>query len=160
MVLLAVNYAIFNNPTLLIFGWIIAGIEAVTAVLQFLRIVFKNNKKVVEKIDKAIEKNKEALTKLYQKRDEYIAIVAYETAKRDTSIPEPIINTETDAGNVIPEHVETPADVAIPPADGVEEIETEPQASEQAPTEAPHFELNGESAELFAKFIGSIKKND
>ena len=164
MTLLLFNYALFNNPNLLIIGWIIAGLEAVTAVLQFLRVLFRNNKKIVEKIDKSILKCEKTLINLRQKQADFKAIIAMEAAQRGelnaqpTDVEKtPIYATEA-AEPEEPEPVaEMPADVEIPPADGVEMIEPEEQPGQ--PAEAPTME-NYESYELFRKFVESVKKND
>ena len=82
MTLLLFNYALFNDPTLLIVGWLIAGLEAITAILHFIRAVFRNNKKIVERIDKSIAKCEKTLTALRQKQSEYRAVLAYEAVER------------------------------------------------------------------------------
>lgn len=165
MTLLLFNYALFNDPNLLIIGWIIAGLEAVTAVLQFLRVVFRNNKKIVEKLDKSIAKCEKTLINLRQKQADYRAIIAMETIQRgelNTNPADgektPISATETAEPEQEPEPVEEmPADVEIPPADGVETIE--PEEEPEQPADAPTTE-NNESYELFKKFVESVKKND
>ena len=160
MTLLLFNYALFNNPTLLAIGWVIAGIEAVTAILQFLKVVFRNNKKIVARLDKSIEKCEKTLTRLRQKQADYQTVIAYENLEKGKTITEPV-------------------DVEIPPADGVEEVQTdididamnkEAQADFDAHeraefdlTEEPETESEpqaGESYELFKKLVESIKKND
>lgn len=89
MALLMVNYALFGDPTLTMIGWIIAAIEASTAVLKLIRTIFRNNKKIVEKCDRAIEKHEKALTLLREKQAEYKKILAIESVNdniKDTSL--------------------------------------------------------------------------
>lgn len=171
MTLLLFNYALFNDPTLLIVGWLIAGLEAITAILHFIRAVFRNNKKIVERIDKSIAKCEKTLTALRRKQSEYRAVLAYEAVERGelnisltdnekTKISEAEQNGANDKNNN-----EFPPDALITPADGVEETQPEePQEADEEPEpareDAAHVELAGESAELLAKFIGSLKKND
>ena len=162
MTLLLFNYAIFNNPTLLVIGWIIAGLEAVTAVLQFFKVVFRNNKKIVERLDKSIAKCQNTIARLQQKRAEYqSAVVAYDNINNSAAT--------------------APVDVIIPPADGVESIEPEhveePDAAEideinkecdaaLAEHEKADFdaaepvdiEPDAESYELFKKIYRELKK--
>ena len=165
MTILLFNYAIFNNPYLLIVGWIIAGIEAITATLQFLRVVFRNNKKIVEKLDKSIAKCEKTLINLRQKQDVYRAVIAMEDVQHGELNANPayiektpIYATKAAEPEEEPEPVvEMPADVEIPPADGVETIE--PEEEPEQPADAPTTE-NNESYELFKKFVESVKKND
>ena len=148
MTILLVNYAIFNNPYLLIVGWIIAGIEAVTALLQFFRVIFRNNKKIAERLDKSIAKCEQTLVKLRQRQADYQAFLAMEAAQHG-QLAEPEKEPEPVA--------EIPADVQIPPADGVETIE--PEEEPEQPAEAPTID-DSESYELYKKFVESVKKND
>lgn len=165
MTLLLFNYALFNNPTLSIIGWIIAGLEAVTAVLQFFRVVFRNNKKIVAKLDKSISKCEQTLINLRQKQADYRAVIAMENVQRGELNAQPadiekkpIYATEAAEPEEEPEPVaEMPADGEIPPADGVEMIEPEEESEHAA--EAPTMGSN-ESYELFLKFCESVKKND
>lgn len=156
MTILLVNYAIFNNPYLLIVGWIIAGIEAVTALLQFFRVIFRNNKKIAERLDKSIAKCEQTLVKLRQRQADYQAFLAMEAAQHGevSATPAP----EVAEPEKEPEPVaEIPADVQIPPADGVETIE--PEEEPEQPAEAPTID-DSESYELYKKFVASVKKND
>ena len=148
MTILLVNYAIFNNPYLLIVGWIIAGIEAVTALLQFFRVIFRNNKKIAERLDKSIAKCEQTLVKLRQRQADYQAFLEMEAAQHG-QLAEPEKEPEPVA--------EIPADVQIPPADGVETIE--PEEEPEQPAEAPTID-DSESYELYKKFVESVKKND
>lgn len=89
MALLMVNYALFGDPTLTMIGWIIAAIEASTAVLRLIKTIFRNNKKIVEKCDRAIAKHEKALTLLREKQAEYKKILAVESVDeniKDTSL--------------------------------------------------------------------------
>lgn len=89
MALLMVNYALFGDPTLTMIGWIIAAIEASTAVLRLIKTIFRNNKKIVEKCDRAIAKHEKALTLLREKQAEYQKILAVESVNdniKDTSL--------------------------------------------------------------------------
>lgn len=154
MALLLFNYSFFNEPALAVFGWIIAGLEAVTAILTFIRTVFRNNKKIVASLDKAIDKCEKTLLSLRQKQAEYRAVLAYEAVERgEIPVDTTAENSQAEPAaeeTEVPKHIdEIPPDMATTPADGVEEIDS---------TAASHVEFDGESAELFAKFLGSLKK--
>ena len=162
MTLLLFNYAIFNNPTLVIIGWIIAGIEAITAILQFFKVVFRNNKKIVERLDKSIEKCQNTIARLQAKRIDYQNAVAYESINnRATNLPVDVIIPPADGvENIEPEHIKEP-DAEI------DEINKECDAAlaehEKADFDAAEsvdIEPDAESYELFKKIYRELKKND
>lgn len=171
MTLLLFNYAIFNNPILLYIGFALAALEATTAVLQFFKVLFGKNEKIVKKIDKTITKLQNKIGKLKEKEAYYRADIAYKAEK-----DEPI-----------------PVDIAVPVSDGVDEIappeqeKAEPEEDYDAETiEKENAEALAEherndfdtreyddaeavnvsepedvaSYELFKKFVAQVKKND
>lgn len=96
MATLLLSYTVAINKTLQIIGYILAVLEAATLVFHFIRDILTNNDK------------ESILTKIAALRNKLKAILAREkeTAQK---------NTISDA---------RPIDEIIPPADGVEEIET------------------------------------
>lgn len=168
MTLLLFNYAMFQNPALLIVGWVIAGIEAFTAILHLCKILFKNNKKVVEKIDKTIEKMQTKLVKLQHLQAELQVAYAYEQAKKDNAAPVDVILPAPD-GAAEPDDVEEPDDAKIDEMN--KEAAAEFDEREKADFDTTDYkadaaeiipdhieEPTAESYELFKKFIGSLQK--
>lgn len=72
MALLLFNYALFGDSTLLIIGWVIAAFEAITAILKFIKMLLPQNSKSAEKILKIIDKIDKAIEKLKTKRAELV----------------------------------------------------------------------------------------
>ena len=165
MALLMVNYALFGDPTLTLIGWIIAAIEASTAVLRLIKTIFRNNKKIVEKCDRAIAKHEKALTLLREKQAEYKKILEIESVK-DMSLSD---TTDGEGGA----EISPPEDVGISNDDPEIEknINDEIAYHERVDDymEDPHTApssiigdviLSSESADLLKKFYASVKKNE
>lgn len=145
MALLLVNYAIFGDPMLLIIGYAIAGLEAITAVLHFLKTVFKNNPKIVEKIDKKISKYQNAITKLKEREACYRAELAYQSAQTP---PENILHTIKEDAEIEKMNKEASDDLA----------EQERKDFDLRDESEP--EPDNESYELFKKFVAQVKNNE
>lgn len=164
MTLLLINYAIFSNPILLIIGYAIAGLEAVTAVLQFIKVVFRNNEKLVKKIDSKIIKYEKAINTLRERQAYYSAELAYQNAHAAQKIPEhiEIKRDDNDAAELAEIDKENAAELAEhEKADFDADFGTVDDGYNEDPAEqADEDANNNESYELFKKFVAQVKKND
>ena len=165
MTLLLINYAIFSNPVLLVIGYLIAGLEAITAVLQFIKVVFKNNTKIVKKIDSKISKYQKAIQVLKERQAYYNAEIAYQNAHvipiNETAPASKITKDDTD----IAENADNADDIDKINAEAQQDIDEHEKAEfdttdyDDEPADDDTLNDN-ESYELFKKFVAQVKKND